>query len=278
MDLVSAIGIVLFALAAGLLGALLGLGGGIIIIPALTLVFGYPMQEAIGASLVAVIASAVGSASHYVEQGLSNIRLGLILGIATSLGSLIGALVAVYTNQYILAAAFGMLLLYTAIYMIRKRNAVDDVCPVDQGGRMDLSCSYIDCDNGKPVEYGVRNLEKGMVASLGGGSVAGLLGVGGGIINVPIMKAWMGVPFRAACATSNFMIGLTALAGAIVYYEFGLINAVLAAIVALGTFTGAMAGSRLSSKVQGGMLKLIFAIVLIAVAVLMFLKAAGVMT
>jgi uncharacterized membrane protein YfcA len=276
MELVSAIGIILFALLAGLLGALLGLGGGIIIIPALTLVFGYPMQEAIGASLVAVIASSVGSASHYIEQGLSNIRLGLILGIATSLGSLLGALVAVYTDQYILAAAFGALLLYTAIYMVRKRDA-EDICPVDQGGSLDLSCSYTDRADDRQVEYGVRNLEKGMVASLGGGSLAGLLGVGGGIINVPIMKAWMGVPFRAACATSNFMIGLTALAGAIVYYEFGLINAVLAAIVAIGTFTGAMVGSRLSSQVQGSMLKLVFAVVLVAVAALMFLKAAGVM-
>jgi len=275
MELLIALGIILFAILAGLLGSLLGLGGGIIIVPALTLVFGYPMQEAIGASLVAVIATSVGSASYYVEEGVSNVRLGLVLGITTSLGGLIGALIAVYTNQYILAALFGLMLLFTAYYMIRDREA-ESICPAGPCGPLDLTCGYKEND-GQRVEYGVKNLEKGMAGSLVGGVESGLLGVGGGVVNVPVMRLWMGVPMRAACATSNYMIGITALAGAIVYYEFGLINALLAAVVAVGVFFGAMSGSRLSSRVQGKVLKNIFSVVLIAVAVLMFLKAVGVM-
>ena len=178
MDLAFAIGILAFSLLAGLLGSLLGLGGGVIIIPALTLGFGYPMQAAIGASLMAVIASSTGSASYYVEEGLSNIRLGMVLEIATTLGSVIGALIAVYTDQYILAAAFGVLLLYSAFHMIRRPEAA---CDLKSGpcGPLDLSSSYIDKSDGKRVEYGVKKLGRGMFASLGAGGMSGLLGVGG---------------------------------------------------------------------------------------------------
>ena len=277
MDLFTLLGVIFFAVLAGLLGSLLGLGGGVIIIPALTLVFNIPMQEAIGASLIAVIASSTGSASYYVEEGLTNIRLAMVLETATTLGSVIGALIAVYTNQYILAAAFGALLLYSSYYMLRR---LESTCtnPVGQCGPFDLSCSYVDKASQEQVEYGVKNLGKGLAASLGAGGTSGLLGVGGGIIKVPVMNLWMGVPMRAACATSNFMIGVTALAGAIVYYQFDQINPTLAAMVAVGTFAGAAFGSRTSHRVDSGQLKRIFAFVMIAVAILMFLKAAGVIS
>lgn len=274
MDLLIALGIILTAVGAGLLGSLLGLGGGIIIVPALTLLFGYPMQEAIGASLVAVIATSTGSASYYVKEGTSNVRLGLILGVVTSLGGLIGALLAVYTDQYVLALLFGLMMLYTAYYMLRKSDSAG-ICPIGPCGGFDLSCRYE--DGSEKVEYGVRNLGKGMAGSMVGGVTSGMLGVGGGVVNVPVMRLWMGVPLRAACATSNFMIGITALAGAIVYFQFGLIMAGLAAVVAIGVFCGSLLGSRLSKRLQGNTLKAIFSVVLIVVAILMFLKAAGVM-
>jgi uncharacterized protein len=274
MDPLIALGIVLTAAGAGLLGSLLGLGGGIIIVPALTLLFGYPMQEAIGASLVAVIATSTGSASYYVEEGVSNVRLGLVLGVVTSLGGLIGAMVAVYTDQYILALLFGLMMLYTAYYMFRS-SETGGICPVGPCGSFDLSCTY---DEGKDkVEYGVKNLGKGMAGSMVGGVASGLLGIGGGTVNVPVMRLWMGVPMRAACATSNYMMGITALAGAIVYFQFGIIIAGLAAIVAIGVFCGSLIGSRLSKRLQGKALKTIFSVVLISIALLMFLKAAGVM-
>lgn len=274
MDPLIALGIVLTAAAAGLLGSLLGLGGGIIIVPALTLLFGYPMQEAIGASLVAVIATSTGSASYYVEEGVSNVRLGLILGVVTSLGGLVGAMIAVYTDQYILALLFGLMLLYTAYYMIRSNDSAG-ICPIGPSGAFDLSCSYAEGE--EKVEYGVKNLGKGMAGSLVGGVESGMLGVGGGVVNVPVMRLWMGVPMRAACATSNYMIGITALAGAIVYFQFGLIMAGLAAIVAIGVFCGSLVGSRLSKRLQGKALKTVFSVVLVSVAALMFLKAMGVM-
>ena len=276
MELVFAVGILVFALIAGLLGSLLGLGGGVIIIPALTLVFGYPMQVAIGASLMAVIASSTGSASYYVEEGLSNIRLGMVLEIATTFGSVIGALVAVYTDQYILAAAFGLLLLYSAVHMTRRPEGT---CVYKPGpcGPLDLSCSYTEKNEGRgKVEYGVQHLGRGMFASLGAGGMSGLLGVGGGTVQVPVMNLWMGVPMRAACATSNFMIGVTALAGAIVYYQFGQIEPILAGVVVIGAFFGAAVGSRIAHRINGEQLKRLFAVLLVFVAALMFLKAAGV--
>jgi len=274
MDTIMLLGVIFFAVIAGLLGSLLGLGGGVIIIPALTLVFGVSMQEAIGASLIAVIASSTGSASYYVEQGLTNIRLAMVLETATTFGAVIGALVSVYTNQYVLALAFGALLLYSSFYMLRRP---ENICTSPAAcGPLDLSCSYMDQGSQQRVEYGVKNLGKGLVASVGAGGTAGLLGVGGGIIKVPVMNLWMGVPMRAACATSNFMIGVTALAGAIVYYEFGEINPTLAAVVAVGAFIGAAIGTRTSHRFDVGNLKRIFAVVMIGVAILMFLKAAGV--
>ena len=269
------LGLALIAVGAGLLGSLLGLGGGVIIIPVLTLVFGIPMQEAIGASLIAVIATSTGAASYYVDQGLSNIRLAMVLEVATTIGSVIGALIAVYTNQYILAALFGLLLLYSSFYMLRRPESVC-LNPAGPCGPFDLSCSYEDEATQKKVEYGVKNLGRGMLASTVAGGTSGLLGVGGGIIKVPVMNLWMGVPMRAACATSNFMIGVTALAGAIVYYQFGQIDPVLAGVVAVGAFIGAAIGTRTSHRFEGDKLKRIFGVVMIVIAALMFLKAFGV--
>ncbi|MEM0448894.1 MAG: sulfite exporter TauE/SafE family protein [Methanomassiliicoccales archaeon] len=274
MEPLTALGIILFASLAGLIGSLLGLGGGIIIVPVLALVFRYSMQQAIGTSLMAVIATSIGSSSKYVGQGLSNVRLGLVLSTVTSLGSLIGALFAVYMDQRLLAAVFAWVLLYTAFSMTREKSE-EAVCASYDCGVLDLSCAYKEGD--RDVEYATRNLGKGMLGSLTGGVQSGMLGVGGGVINVPVMRLWMGVPLRAACATSNYMIGLTALAGAIVYYQFGLIQALLAAVVAIGVFLGAVAGSRLSCRVQGRTLKLVFSVVLVSVAALMALKALGVM-
>lgn len=276
MDAVAALGILGFSVLAGLIGAIFGLGGGIIIIPSLTLLFGYPMQLAIGASLIAVIASSTGAATHYVDQGLTNIRLAMVLEVATTLGAVIGALIAVYLNQAVLAFAFALILIYAAYYMLTKPESVC-TCPPGPCGPLDLSCSYVDKAEGKEIEYGVKQLGKGMVASAGAGGISGLLGVGGGIIKVPVMNLWMGVPMRAACATSNFMIGVTALAGAIVHYGYGDVVPVLAAVVAVGVFAGASVGTRLADRLCGPNLKKSFAVILALVSLLMLLKAVGVM-
>lgn len=278
MDAMTAVGILVIALVAGVIGALLGLGGGIIVIPGLTLALGFGMQEAIGASLMGVIASSTGSAVRYVQQGYVNIRLGMLLETATTAGAILGALVAVYLDQDWLAILFAGVLLLAAYHMLTKRERV--FRPEELEGEtqlLDLSCTYVDPKDGQEVCYGVRRYRTGLLASLGAGGVSGLLGVGGGVIKVPVMNACMCVPMRAATATSNFMIGVTALAGAIIYVRYGYIEPVLAGLTALGVLSGAVLGTRLTNYAGGRSLRLFFGLVLLVVAVLMVLKGLGIL-
>jgi uncharacterized membrane protein YfcA len=278
MDIITAVGILLFSLGAGFLGSMLGLGGGVIIIPSLSLVFGFPMHVAIGASLVGVIATSTGAASYYVQEGMSNIRLGMVLETATTVGSVIGAVIAVYTNQQLLAIAFGILLVYTSFYMVRRPERLAAPRVEEKKGYFDLAGSYIDKKDGKEVSYDVEKLDRGLGASLGAGALSGLLGVGGGLVKVPVMNIWMGVPMKAAAATSNFMMGITALAGAVIYYGYGQISPVVTGLVAVGIFAGAMSGSRIAHLVAGPLLRRLFAVVISVIAILMFLKGLGVLT
>lgn len=273
MDPMFALGIFLAAIVAGLAGALFGIGGGIIIIPALTIAFGVPIHEAIGASLIGVIASSTGAASRYLSEGLVNIRLGMVMEPFTVAGSIIGAVIAIYLDQAVLAAVFGAVLVYSAYYMIVRPEAP---MPPQEQCRTGLSGRYYDFRTGQEVCYDVRNLRRGLGASFLAGTESGMLGVGGGLVKVPAMNLWMGVPMRAATATSNFMIGVTALAGAAVFYVNGLISPVLAATVAVGVFAGATLGTRVSRRITVTALKRYFAALLLIVSVLMFLRAAGI--
>jgi uncharacterized protein len=273
MDLLLAFAVIVAAAFAGVLGSLFGIGGGIIVIPALTLVLGFPMKEAIGASLIGVIASSTGAASRYVSEGVVNIRLGMILEPATTFGSMIGAALAVYLDQSVLAVVFSLVLIYSSYYMLRRPEVTihgDERC-VDY-----LACSFPDPKSGQPVHYEVRNLNRGLLASFGAGSMSGMLGIGGGVVKVPTMNVWMGVPIRAATATSNFMIGVTAMAGASVLYINGLVPPLLAGLVAVGVFAGATIGPRISRRTAGPSLRRYFALLLIVVAALMLVEAAGV--
>lgn len=272
MDPLVALGIFLAAIVAGLAGALFGIGGGIIIIPALTIAFGVPIHEAIGASLIGVIASSTGAASRYLNEGLVNIRLGMLMEPFTAAGSIVGALIAIYLDQDILAAAFALMLIYSAYYMIRKPEGA---APVQGGVCSGLSGRYIDGKTLQEVCYEVRHLRRGFGASFLAGNLSGLLGIGGGLVKVPAMTLWMGVPMRAATATSNFMIGVTALAGAAVFYVNGLISPVLAATVAVGVFAGATLGTEVSRRITVATIRRYFAALLLIVSVLMFLRAAG---
>jgi uncharacterized membrane protein YfcA len=272
MDLLLASGVIVAAVLAGVVGSMFGIGGGVIIIPALTLALGFPMKEAIGASLIGVIASSTGAASRYVSEGVVNIRLGMILEPATTLGSMAGAFLAVYLDQYVLAAVFSVVLVYSAYYMLRR----PEVTVHGREGCVDyLACSFDDPRSGEHVLYEVRNLNRGLLASFGAGSLSGMLGIGGGVVKVPAMNVWMGVPMRAATATSNFMIGVTAMAGAAVLYVNGLIPPVLAALVAFGVFIGAAIGPRLSRRTAGPTLRRYFAVIMLAIAVLMLAQAFG---
>jgi hypothetical protein len=215
-------------------GAVAGLGGGIIITPILVIYFGVPIHQAIGVSLMAVIATSTATSSVYVERGVSNIRLGMTLEIATTLGAAIAAIVAGYVDRSTLAIIFSLFLLYTASSLVKKawelRRAKTE--PV-------------------VTEYKIRRYPLGLGASLLAGGISGLLGIGGGPIKVPIMYLFMGVPLRAAAATSNFMIGVTAATSAYIYYGRGDIPLQVAAPIVIGVFTGSLLGARIAPKVRG---------------------------
>ena len=276
MDPTLTLGIFVAAPIAGLVGSLFGLGGGIIIIPTLTIAFGLPLKEVIGASLVGVIATSLGGSTSYIEEGLVNIRLGVVLEPATTLGSIVGALIAIYLDQAIIASIFAIVLIYSAHYMHRRPARTVQV----DGARSHpyLSERYIDPGTVKEVSYEVHHLPRSLAACFLVGNLSSMLGVGGGTLKVPIMNIWMGVPMRAATATSNFMIGVTALAGTVVYYVSGHISVDLAATVVLGAFIGATLGPRLSKEVASPSLRRYFAAILVAVAILMVIRSLGVMT
>lgn len=275
MDLLITAGVLLASALAGILGSMFGLGGGILIIPLLTLGLGIDMKDAIGASLIGVIASSTGAAGRYVGEGLVNIRLGMLMEPATTLGSIAGAFLAIYLNQSILALVFAAVLLYSAFYMYKRPELTvharrEDLCQY-------LDSCYVDRRTGEKIEYKVHNLRRGLLASFAAGNMSGMLGVGGGIVKVPAMNVWMGVPMKVATATSNFMIGVTAVAGAIVLYVNGLVSPVLAATVALGVFAGANIGPRLVRRTAGRTLRQYFALVLVTISALMALEAFGIM-
>jgi uncharacterized membrane protein YfcA len=244
---------------AGLLGSMLGLGGGILIIPMLTLVFGVPMREAIGASLVCVIATSSGAASLYVRRRLCDVRLGMTLELATTLGAVAGGVIAGLLNAQTLSILFSALLIYTAWSMLRKREEGKNTNDSGSGGR----------------SYKIARLPLGMGASFFAGNVSGLLGVGGGIVKVPVMYMIMGVPLKTALATSNFMIGVTASAGAFVYFSRGEVHPLVAGSTMLGTFLGATLGSRLLPKIRAEYLKKAFVLVLIYLSLEMLFRGLG---
>jgi uncharacterized membrane protein YfcA len=250
-------------LIAGLFGSVLGLGGGVLIIPMLTLVFGIPMKEAVGTSLICVIATSCGAASLYVKKHIANIRLGMTLELATTIGAITGGLVAGIIKPEILAILFSFLLLYIALTKTRKRAVGDPAKGGEerQGGNFSVQ-----------RDYQITNLPLGMGASFFAGNISGLLGVGGGVIKVPTMYLLMGVPLKIAAATSNFMIGVTATAGAFVYYARGEVNLFVSGSTMIGVFFGALIGSRILHLIKTEYLKKAFIIILLYLSVEMLLK------
>ncbi|MEW6141973.1 MAG: sulfite exporter TauE/SafE family protein [Chloroflexota bacterium] len=262
-------------LLAGFIGSLLGLGGGIFVVPLLTLALGVPIQSAIGTSLVGVAATSSTASITYLRERLTNIRLAMVLESATTMGAVLGALLAVYLSQTFLAALFGCITVYTAYNMARRPR--DKEASAQQSGKTvgTLTSSYYDRSQDRVVSYEVRRLPAGMGASVIAGAVSGMLGVGGGFIKVPVMNLVMSVPFKAAIATSNLMVGITAVASAFIYFYRGYVSPEVAAPVVIGICFGAWLGSKLAWRASGLILRRVFVIVLGAIAIMMFLKAAG---
>jgi uncharacterized membrane protein YfcA len=225
--------LVLLGLLAGGFGALAGVGGGIIITPLLAIYFGLPMHQAIGVSLVCVIATSTATSSLYVERHITDVRLGMTLELATTLGAMIAALVAQHIDRRTLALLFACFLFYSCISIARKAWR-----------------SRAEKNEEITSDYQVKNYPLGLGASLIAGGFSGLLGIGGGPIKVPVMYLFMKAPLRVATATSNFMIGVTAATSAYVYWGRGDVTIAVAAPLVAGVFAGSLTGARFSSRVK----------------------------
>jgi uncharacterized protein len=249
---------------------MLGVGGGIIMVPMLSLAFGVPIKVAIATSLVCVIATSSMAQTTYVSRGMTNVRLGMLLEVATSVGAVVGGVTAVLIDGRILQISFAVLLLYVVWQMDHRHG---EFVPATGGV---LEASYYDPAALREVRYGVRRTRLGFVLCLGAGNVSGLLGVGGGIFKVPIMNLLMGVPLKATIATSNLMIGVTAATGAAIFYGRGYMDPYYAVPAALGILLGARLGPPLAMRLSARSLGVIFQIVLLVFAVLMILRSLGV--
>ena len=251
---------------AGLLGALTGLGGGVVITPALVLLFGVDLRYAIGASLVSVIATSSGAASAYVREGFSNIRIGMFLEVATTLGALFGAFLTARIPTSALGIIFGLVLLYSAYLSSRKEtDAHDDGARDAIAERLRLDGSYPTAEG--PSHYRVRRVKTGFGLMFGAGTLSGLLGIGSGALKVIAMDRAMGVPFKVSTTTSNFMIGVTAAASAGLYLNRGYIDPSLAMPVMLGVLAGSILGAHILIGARPQVLRWIFAGVVAVMAV-----------
>lgn len=296
----TALGLAGLGLFAGWLGAVVGIGGGIVIVPALVLAFGFDTKVAVSSSLVAVVATSAAAGSAYASSGQLNMRLALTLEMATTVGGIVGGVVAALVAGSLLDGLFAGVMLVTAFLVLRGRDgrgaagrsepaSVQDAdtrarahAHATLGGRLGweerehLGGAYRDHALGTLVVYRAVRLWVGWAVSFGAGLLSGLLGVGGGFLKVPAMHLGMKVPIKVSAATSNFMIGVTAVASLFVYFARGDVLPYVAAPIALGIALGAYAGAKSSQRVSSRVLGRVLGLVLLFVAVQMGLKAAGV--
>lgn len=254
------------ALVAGLVGALTGLGGGVVLVPLLTLGLGVDIRYAIGASLVCVIATSSGAAAAFVKEGFTNIRVGMFLEIATTVGALLGTVLAVYVSSSTLAVIFGIVLLFSAAQSMRER--VEHIAvtePGTIGDRLRLGSTYP--HDGALVAYGVERVPAGFAMMFVAGILSALLGIGSGVVKVLAMDRAMHLPYKVSTTTSNFMIGVTAAASAGVYLHRGYIDPALVMPVVLGVLAGATIGARLLARVRVKPLRMLFTVIMVALAI-----------
>lgn len=254
------------SIVAGLLGALTGLGGGVVVVPVLALLFHVDIRYAIGASLVSVIATSSGAAAAYVREGFSNIRIGMFLEIATTLGALVGAYLTAMVSTKAIGIVFGIVLLYSAIAGFRGNH--EDAAPQHSGGLADR----LRLEGGYPAEGGLKAyIAQRVPAGFGimflAGGISGLLGIGSGAVKVLAIDQAMRLPFKVSTTTSNFMIGVTAAASAGIYISRGYIVPSLAMPVMLGVLGGSLIGSRILIRARVSTLRVLFAVVIVALGI-----------
>lgn len=259
---------------AGALGALLGLGGGILLVPLLTIAFGYPLSTAVGTSLIAVIATSSGAAAHYVRSNQADVRLGITLELATAIGAIGGGILAGILAEEAVAGLFAVLMFYTAYSLAGglrspRPSVTDGVAVVRAPDRTDGAVA------GTSPQWRPSRMRPALGASVVAGGASALLGVGGGIIKVPVIHLLLGAPMPIAVATSNLMIGMTAAAGAFFYVARGDVDPTVAGPLVLGVFPGAAVGSRLARHIRPRWLIGLFIVILLVVGIQMALRATG---
>ncbi len=250
---------------AGFLGALTGLGGGVVLVPLLALFFKVDIRYAMGASLVSVIATSSGAAAAYVREGYSNIRIGMFLEIATTLGAIVGALLVPRVSTAAIGVIFGLMLLYSAFQSAREKRDHLATSPDRWARLLSMNGSYPVAEGRR--EYAVTNVPTGFGLMFGAGTLSGLLGIGSGAVKVLAMDQAMRMPFKVSTTTSNFMIGVTAAASAGVYLRHGYIVPALAMPVMLGVLAGSLAGTRVLMRANVRVLRYVFAVVIVALGI-----------
>lgn len=272
LDFTAIVAIVSFV--AGLLGSLTGLGGGVVLVPLLTIFFHVDIRYAIGASLVSVIATSSGAAAAYVREGFSNIRIGMFLEIATTAGALLGAFLATRIPTSALAVIFGFMLLYSAYLSRKPRPAALRNLPQDPlATRLGMNGSFPEA--GGQRSYNVQHVPAGFSLMFGAGALSGLLGIGSGAVKVLAMDQAMRIPFKVSTTTSNFMIGVTAAASAGVYLGRGYVDPGLSMPVMLGVLAGSLFGSRILVKAETKSLRLVFSLVILILGLQMLYQGFG---
>lgn len=267
-------------LIAGIAGAILGLGGGIIITPVLTLAMGINIKYAIGASIIAVIATSSGATIAYLRDNVLNLRVAMFLEIFTTIGAILGAILNGILSPVVLYLIFGLLLIYSGYNMIRKLRAGSEILqrvhPDPIAEKLELNSSYYDKAADKTVDYQVEHVPAGATVMFGAGIASGLLGIGSGAFKVMALDTFMKMPLKPSTSTSNLMMGVTAAASATVYFFNGSIQPLIAVPLALGILVGATMGSRIMQILPSRWIRIIFVPIIFYIGLQMFLKGFGV--
>ena len=266
--------VVIVGIFAGSLGAMLGLGGGLIMIVFFVLALNLPIHTAVALSLLAVIASSSMAGSVYTRDKLTNIKLSIVLETCSVTGAILGTLLALFLPLIFTEAVLVIVLFYASFMMLRSQISEVIIPPVE--GKGSLQGEFYDTTKQKRIKYSPIRVRLGMVSSAVAGAISGVVGIGGGIVVVPIMNLLMKVPMKASAATSNFMVGVTAAASALLYFNEGLVDLTVAVPTVVGVMMGAYIGTRLIVKIRTVLLKRLFGIMVIFFAVVIILRAAGV--
>ena len=276
MDIALLIGIGLAALVAATLGSMLGLGGGVFLVPILTLFFDIDPHVAVGASAICVVSNSVVGSTTHIRSGFTNLRLAMVLQVTTALGAIVGALIALRVDAEVISIVLGIVLVYSAATMLRQRRVTPPPVPADAPDPWQLRTTFVDPANGASLDYLPQRLETGMVVSGGAGVISGMTGIGGGAIQVPLMNLLMKVPVKAAAGTSAFMVGLTAVATSAVFFAHDEIDPSVVVPAMVGIFLGAKVGSQITRRLPTHRLILVFVAVLAYLGASMVLKAFGI--